>query len=222
MLLSAVACRVPEKAFFFLRFNGFRDLSRGVVAPQVLAVFFTRRCGRGVGVYLLDYLVGAVPAIAALEHQLPAGVQHRALRDAPCGVVTGLLREHALAAGDFPVQTVAAVRRQRVGGSAVAQLHLQQMAGAVTQRGKLPAIRECCAAEVAERVVFILELPAVVLLAHQLAGGVTGEDQHGVPRGFALFQQRLPPFGAGGAPDFQRQRVVAVLGGLSVVSSREN
>ncbi len=82
MLLSAVACRVPEKAFFFLRFNGFRDLSRGVVAPQVLAVFFTRRCGRGVGVYLLDYLVGAVPAVTALEHQFTARIQHRALRDA--------------------------------------------------------------------------------------------------------------------------------------------
>ncbi len=82
MLLSAVACRVPEKVFFFLRFNGFRDLSRGVVAPQVLAVFFTRRRRSRIGVYLLDYLVGAVPPVAALEHQFTAGVQHRALCDA--------------------------------------------------------------------------------------------------------------------------------------------
>ncbi|PUX58680.1 hypothetical protein BS420_21850, partial [Cronobacter sakazakii] len=54
-------------------------------------------------------------------------------------------------------------------------------------------------------------------LAHQLAGGVTGEDQHGVPRRLALFQQRLPPFGAGGAPDFQRQRVVTVFGAVLCV-----
>ncbi len=80
--LGAVARGVPEEAFFFLRLNGFRDLTRGVVAPQVLAVFLARRCGRGVGVYLLDYLVGAVPPVAALEHQFTAGVQHRALCDA--------------------------------------------------------------------------------------------------------------------------------------------
>jgi len=106
--------------------------------------------------------------------------------------------------------------------SAVAQLHLQQVAGAVTQRGKLPAIRAERAAEVAQRVVLILKFSAVVLLTHQLAGGVAGEDEYGVPRRLALFQQRLTPFGTRGAVDFQRQRVVAVLGGLSVVSSREN
>ncbi len=172
--------------------------------------------------YLLDYLVGAVPPAAALKHQFATGVQHRALRDASGGVIARFLREHALAAGDFPVQPVAAVRRQRVHCPAVAQLHLQQVAGAVAQRGELPAIRVKRAAEITQRVVFILKLPAVVLLAHQLAGGVTGENQHGVPRRLALFQQRLPPFGARGAADFQRQRVVAVLGGLSVVSSREN
>ena len=82
MLLSAVACRAPEETFLFLRFNGFRDLACGIVAPQVLAVFLARRCGHGVGVYLLDYLVGAVPAVAALEHQFTARIQHRALRDA--------------------------------------------------------------------------------------------------------------------------------------------
>ena len=49
-----------------------RNLPRGVVAPQVLAIFFTRRCRRRVGVYLLDSLVGAVPAIAALENQFAA------------------------------------------------------------------------------------------------------------------------------------------------------
>ena len=85
------------------------------LSPQVLAVFFTRCCRRGIGVYLLNYLVGAVPAVAALEHQFAAGVQHRTLGDAPRGVVTGLLREHALAAGGFPVQVVAPVGRQRVG-----------------------------------------------------------------------------------------------------------
>jgi len=104
----------------------------------------------------------------------------------------------------------------------VAQLHLQQVAGAVAQAGKLPAIRVPRAAEIAERIVLVFKLPAVVLLAHQLARGVAGEDEYGVPRRFTLFQQRLPPFGARGAADFQRQRVVAVLGGLSVVSSREN
>ncbi|WP_256744628.1 hypothetical protein, partial [Cronobacter sakazakii] len=41
-----------------------------IVAPQVLAVFLARRCGRGVGVYLLDYLVGAVPPVATLENKL--------------------------------------------------------------------------------------------------------------------------------------------------------
>ncbi len=113
MLLSAVACRVPEETLFFLWFDGFCDPARGIVAPEVLAVFFARRCGRGVGVYLLDYLVGAVPAVAALEHQFTPGVQHRALCDAACGVVTGFLREHTLAARDFPVQAVAPVGRQR-------------------------------------------------------------------------------------------------------------
>ncbi|CCJ94948.1 hypothetical protein BN131_2621 [Cronobacter malonaticus 681] len=211
---GAVARRVPEEAFFPLRFDGFCDLARRVVAPQVLAVFLARRRRRGVGVYLLDYLVGAVPPVAAFEHQLAARVQHRALRDAPGGVVTGLLREHALAAGNFPVQPVAAVRRQRVCRATVAQLHLQQMTGAVTQRGEFAAIRECCAAEVAECVVLILKFSAVVLLAHQLARGVAGEDQHGVPLRLPLFQQRLTPFGARGAADFQRQRIVAVLGAV--------
>ncbi len=65
-------------------------------------------------------MVGAVPAVAALEHPLAAGVQHRALRDAPRGVVARFLREHALAAGDFPVQAVAAIGRQRVRRPAVA------------------------------------------------------------------------------------------------------
>jgi len=49
----------------------------------------------------------------------------------------------------------------------------------------------------------------VVLLAHQLVRRVAGEDQYGISRRFALFQQRVAPFGAGGAADFQRQRVVA-------------
>ncbi|EOC0004396.1 hypothetical protein ACI0X4_004310, partial [Cronobacter turicensis] len=44
--------------------------------------------------------------------------------------------------------------------------------------------------------------------------GVAGEDEYGVPRRLALFQQRLPPFGTRGAADFQRQRVVAVLGAV--------
>ncbi len=222
VLLSAVACRVPEEAFFLLRFDGFCDLACGIVAPQVLAVFLARRRRSRIGVYLLDYLVGALPPVAALKHQLATGIQHRALGDAACRVVTRFLRKHALAARDFPVQAVAAVRRQRVHRPAVTQLHLQQVTGAVAQRGKLAAIRERCTAEVAERVVLILKLPAVVLLAHQLARGVAGEDKYGVPRRLALFQQRAEPFGARGAADFQRQLVVAVLGGLSVVSSREN
>ncbi|EOC1332195.1 hypothetical protein ACMS1L_004355, partial [Cronobacter turicensis] len=46
------------------------------------------------------------------------------------------------------------------------------------------------------------------------ARGVAGEDEYGVPRRFTLFQQRLPPFGARGAADFQRERVVAVLGAV--------
>ncbi|EOL8947358.1 hypothetical protein ACM91X_004616, partial [Cronobacter dublinensis] len=63
---------VPEEAFFLLRLDGLRHLACGVVAPEVLAVLLARRGGRGVGVYLLDYLVGAVPAVAAPEYQLPA------------------------------------------------------------------------------------------------------------------------------------------------------
>ncbi len=82
MLLSAVACRVPEETLFFLWFDSFCDPARGIVAPEVLAVFFTRRCRSRIGVYLLDYLIGAVPAVTALEHQFMAGVQHRALCDA--------------------------------------------------------------------------------------------------------------------------------------------
>ncbi|WP_223284349.1 hypothetical protein [Kosakonia sp. SMBL-WEM22] len=54
----------------------------------------------------------------------------------------------------------------------------------------------------------------MVLLAHQLARRIAGEDEHGVPLGFALFQQRGAPFGAGGAANFQRQRVVTVLGAV--------
>jgi len=72
VLFRAVACGVPEEALFFLRPDGLRHLACGVVAPQVLAVLLARRGGRRVGVYLLDYLVGAVPAVAALEHKLPA------------------------------------------------------------------------------------------------------------------------------------------------------
>ncbi len=145
--------------------------------------------------YLLEYLVGAVPPVATFEHQLAAGVQHRTLGDTPGGVVVGFLREHALAAGDFPVQAVTTVRRQRVRRPAVAQLHLQQVTGAVAKAGQLATVREPRAAEVAQRVVLILKFPAVVLLAHQLARGV-----------------------AGGATDFQRQRVVTVLG--AVVGAR--
>jgi len=104
----------------------------------------------------------------------------------------------------------------------VAQLHLQQVTGAVAKAGQLAAIGEPRAAEVAERIVLVLKFPAVVLLAHQLARGVAGKDEYGIPRRFALFQQRSAPFGAGGPADFQRQRVVVVLSGLSVVSSREN
>ena len=101
VFFRAVACGVPEGAFFLLRFDDLCDLARRVVAPQVLAVFFTRRCRRGIGVYLLDYLVGAVPAVAALEHQLPARVQHRTLGDGSYGVIVGLLREPP-SSGRFP------------------------------------------------------------------------------------------------------------------------
>jgi len=72
----------------------------------------------------------------------------------------------------------------------VAQLHLQQVTGAVAQAGQLAAVREPRAAEVAQRVVLILKRPAVVLLAYQLARRVAGEDQYGVPLGLPLFQQR--------------------------------
>ncbi len=112
------------------------------------------------------------------------------------------------------MQAVAAIRRQRVRRPAVAQLHLQQVPGAVAKACQLASVREPRAAEVAERVVLILKLPAVVLLAHQLARGVAGENEHGIPLGFALFQQRAAPFGAGGPADFQRQRVVTVLGAV--------
>ncbi|WP_129232565.1 hypothetical protein [Cronobacter condimenti] len=54
----------------------------------------------------------------------------------------------------------------------------------------------------------------MVLLAHQLAGRVAGEDEYGVPLRLPLFQQRIAPLGAGGAADFQRQRVVAVFGAV--------
>ncbi|EPN1932909.1 hypothetical protein ACTV70_004583 [Cronobacter dublinensis] len=100
----------------------------------------------------------------------------------------GILREHALAAGDFPVQTVAAIRRQ------------------------LTTVREPRAGEVAQRVVLVFKRPAVVLLAYQLARRVAGEDEYGIPFRLPLFQQRIAPLGAGGAADFQRQRVVTVLG----------
>ncbi|EPC7210564.1 hypothetical protein ACR2RQ_003880 [Cronobacter dublinensis] len=81
----------------------------------------------------------------------------------------------------------------------MAQLHLQQVTGAVAKAGQLAAVREPRAAEVAERVVLVLKFPAVVLLAYQLACGVAGEDEYGIPRRFALFQQRAAPLGAGGA-----------------------
>jgi len=90
-------------------------------------------------------------------------------------------------------------RRQRVRRPAVAQLHLQQVTGAVAKAGQLASVREPRAAEVAERVVPVLKLPAVVLLAHQLARRIAGEDEHGIPFRLPLFQQRITPFGAGGA-----------------------
>ncbi|ABU79086.1 hypothetical protein ESA_03900 [Cronobacter sakazakii ATCC BAA-894] len=52
------------------------------------------------------------------------------------------------------------------------------MAGALAQRGEFAAIRECCAAEITECVVLILKLPAVVLLTHQLARRIAGEDEN--------------------------------------------
>ncbi|PUX57971.1 hypothetical protein BS420_22310, partial [Cronobacter sakazakii] len=58
------------EAFFFLWFNGFCHLSCGIVAPQVLTVFFTGRRRSRIGMYLLDYLVGAVPPVATLENKL--------------------------------------------------------------------------------------------------------------------------------------------------------
>ncbi|CCJ79642.1 hypothetical protein BN134_348 [Cronobacter dublinensis 1210] len=36
----------------------------------------------------------------------------------------------------------------------------------------------------------------MVLLAHQLARRIAGENEYGVPLGFALFQQRAAPLGA--------------------------
>ncbi|ELY2627540.1 hypothetical protein ACT47O_004112 [Cronobacter sakazakii] len=59
------------------------------------------------------------------------------------------------------MQTVTTVRRQRVHCPAVAQLHLQQMTGAVAQRGELPAIRVKRAAEIAECVILKLKLSAI-------------------------------------------------------------
>ncbi|EPR9027082.1 hypothetical protein ACU9CR_004442 [Cronobacter dublinensis] len=81
----------------------------------------------------------------------------------------------------------------------MAQLHLQQVTGAVAQRRQLASVRELRAVKVAERVVLVLKLPAVVLLAYQLARRVAGEDEYGIPFRLALFQQRAAPFGAGGA-----------------------
>lgn len=46
--------------------------------PQVLAVLLARHGGRRVGVYLLDSLIGAVPAVAALENQFAANSASRA------------------------------------------------------------------------------------------------------------------------------------------------
>ena len=116
------------------------------------------------------------------------------------------------------MQAVATVGRQRVRRPAVAQLHLQQVTGAVAQRRQLATVREPRAAEVAERVVLVLKFPAVVLLAHQLARRVAGENDYGIPFRLPLLQQCAAPFGTGGPADFQRQRVVTVLG--AVVGAR--
>jgi len=82
--------------------------------------------------------------------------------------------------------------------------------GAVAKAGQLTTVREPRAGEVAQRIVLVFKRPAVVLLAYQLARGVAGEDEYGIPFRLPLFQQRIAPPGAGGAADFQRQRVVTV------------
>ncbi len=97
------------------------------------------------------------------------------------------------------MQAVATICRQRVRRPAVTQLHLHQMPGAVEQCRQLAPVRVPRAAEVAERIILVLKLPAVVLLAHQLARRVGGEDEHCIPLGLALFQQRAAPLGAGGS-----------------------
>ncbi len=79
------------------------------------------------------------------------------------------------------MQAVAAISHQRVRRPAVAQLHLQQVTGAVAQRRQLATVREPRAAEVAQRVVLVFRRPAVVLLANKLTRRVAGENQYGVP-----------------------------------------
>ncbi|ELY3774611.1 hypothetical protein SMX71_004380, partial [Cronobacter dublinensis] len=60
------------------------------------------------------------------------------------------------------VQAVAAIGRQRVRRPAVAQLHLQQVTGAVAQRRQLATVREPRAGEVAQRVVPVLRQAVIM------------------------------------------------------------
>lgn len=59
--------------------NGGADLG----FPFGVDVIIARCGGRGIGAYLLDYLIGAVPPVATFEHPFAPCFQHRALGDAP-------------------------------------------------------------------------------------------------------------------------------------------
>ncbi|ROW57297.1 hypothetical protein C3E80_21085 [Cronobacter malonaticus] len=62
----------------------------------------------------------------------------------------------------------------------------------------------------------------MVLLAHQLARGVAGEDQYGVPRRLALFQLRLTPFGSRGAAVLRQTARGVILNPTSIISLKIN
>lgn len=78
-----------------------------------------------------------------------------------------------------------------------------------TQCRQLAPAREPRAAEDAECIIRVLKLPAVVLLAHQLARRVAGEDEHRIPLG--LFQQRAAPLGAAGSTSSDEPHICAGL-----------
>ena len=103
-----------------------------------------------VGVHAADYLVRAVPLVAALRDQTVTQVVGAApVRDAPGHVVVRLQLQRAHLAVRLPVQAVTPVAGDRQRFSAQGERHLQQVPGAVAQELQLPPVREGGGAEVA-------------------------------------------------------------------------